>query len=740
MRWKLLLSVSAVAALTALARRSTALRRNPIRPWMNAELDPDQRAELLLDHMELDEQIRLLHGHFPAMMKDRPAGVQISAGYVPAQPRLGIPALTETDASLGVANAGRKDDDATALPSGLALAATFDCDLAEAAGAMIGKQARQKGFNVMLAGGVNLLREPRNGRNFEYLGEDPLLAGEMVGSQIKGVQGQKIVSTIKHFALNDQETGRMVMSAEIDEAALRESDLLAFQIGIEKGRPGAVMCAYNRVRGVYASENEHLLRRVLREDWGFPGWTMSDWGGVHGVGAAKAGLDQQSGQEIDILMRRDAYFDAPLKAALEAGEISRTRVRQMARRILRSMFAAGLFDHPVRPGGLDTNADAAVALKVAEQGAVLLKNDEGLLPLGRTFRRIVVIGSHADAGVLSGGGSSQVIPQGSLRLPARRGAPRWSGGMVCHPSSPLEAIRARAAEAEVIYHDGADPAAAASLAKEVDVAIVFASQWCTEEADVSLTLPDEQDALIGQVAEANPRTVVVLETGGPVFMPWLDRVGAVLEAWYPGSAGGEAIARLLYGEADPAGRLPATFPASLDQLPHPDLPGAGAENPDVLITAADPGPFVATYVEGSDVGYRWFARSGAKPLFPFGFGLSYTAFRYDRLEVRGGETIEVSFEVTNIGPREGTDTPQLYLAAGPRRRQQRLLGWARVALRPGEVRRVTVTAPRRLLANWDEAGHGWRVDGGLHHVFVGPHAAAPELEAQATVSAAFLGP
>jgi beta-glucosidase len=276
-------------------------------------------------------------------MAKPPAGAMQAAGYVPGLPRLGIPALSESDASLGIANAGRKDDDATPLPSGVALAATWDAKTAFDSGAMIGRQARQKGFNVLLAGGVNLLRDPRNGRNFEYLGEDPLLAGTLAGASIAGIQSNHIVSTIKHFAINDQETGRMVLSAEIDEAAFRESDLLAFEIAIETGHPGSVMCAYNRVGGTYACENPFLLTDVLRADWHYPGWVMSDWGAVHGVAAAKAGLDQESGQQLD----KKVFFDAPLKAAVQGGDVSAGRVREMTHRLLRSMFAAGLFEHPI---------------------------------------------------------------------------------------------------------------------------------------------------------------------------------------------------------------------------------------------------------------------------------------------------------------------------------------------------------------------------------------------------------
>ena len=704
-------------------------------PWMNPKLSPDKRADLLQAQMTADEEFSLLHGHMPGMMRGgRPAGVALVAGWFPGVPRLGIPDIWESDASLGVANAGRKDnDDATALPSGLALASTFDPKLAYASGAMIGKETRQKGFNVLLAGGTNIAREPRNGRNFEYLGEDPLLAGTLDGASIRGIQSAHVASTAKHFALNDQETGRMVASSNMSPAAARESDLLAFEIAIESGQPNSVMCSYNRIDAVYACENPAYLNGILKGDWGWKGWVMSDWGAVHSAAAATNGLDQESGEELD----RKIYFDQPLREAMASGQVPAARVHDMVHRILRGLFAAGVMDDPVKAGGLDTAADNKVAARAAEQGVVLLKNDAGLLPLAAKARRIVVIGGHADVGVISGGGSSQVIPLGALKLKPPRGAPIWSSGVIYDPYSPLKAIQARAGGATVTYVDGSDPAAAAAAAKNADVAIVFATQWASEAMDVSLTLQDDQDALIGAVAAANPHTVVVLESGDPVLMPWLGKVGAVVEAWYPGANGGETIAKVLYGQVDPSGRLPITFPASLDQLPHPVLPGS-----DQMAHGAQDAtkPFDIDYSEGSDVGYKWYAKTGKAPLFPFGHGLSYTSFAYDHLTVKGGSTLAVSFRVKNTGPAAGIDTPQVYLSAEPGRTQQRLIGWSRVALKPGESRLVTVTADKRLLADWDETAHGWKLAGGDFKVFVGPDAATQTLTGYARVSEATLRP
>ena len=336
------------------------------KPWMDKSLSPDQRAALLIEQLTLDEMISLVHGPMPAMLDTPPADAAMGAGYIPGVARLGIPALNETDASLGIANPRkiRKGDGATALPSGLALASTWDPELAYAAGAMVGSEARDKGFNVLLGGGANLTREPRCGRNFEYLGEDPLLAGVLAGEAIKGAQSNDIVCTIKHFALNDQETCRHVVNAEIDEGALRESDLLAFQIAIERGDPGSVMCAYNKVNGEWAGENDFLLNQVLKRDWGYPGWVMSDWGAVHSTAkAVLAGLDQESGEQLD----RQVYFGTLLKDAVEQGEVPFERLSDMVHRILRSLIDKGVFDRPAEHRPTDYEANAKVAQAAARR-------------------------------------------------------------------------------------------------------------------------------------------------------------------------------------------------------------------------------------------------------------------------------------------------------------------------------------------------------------------------------------
>jgi beta-glucosidase len=691
------------------------------RPWLDRTLPAEIRVALTLEAMTLDEKIRLVHGRvgFSFGGKPKPDGAIGSADYVEGIPRLGIPALQESDAGLGVANPHnvRPGDEATPFPSGLAIAATFDAELAELAGTRMGAEARAKGFNVLLAGGANITRDPRNGRNFEYAGEDPLLTGVIVGSTIRGIQSNRIISTIKHFALNAQETDRLVLSANIDPVAARESDLLAFQIGIEVGRPHAVMGAYNRVNGTYSCENDFLLNQVLKRDWAYSGFVMSDWGAVHTTEkAALSGLDQESGEEMD----EQVYFGSALKEAVEKGNVPLERLNDMVRRILRGMFASGIVDDPPKPGGsIDYTLHAETAQTIAERGLVLLRNRNGTLPLAKGLKRIVVIGAHADKGVLSGGGSSQVIPVGGIAVP-NLGPRDFPGPLVYDPSSPLKAIEAEAGGAQVEYVEGDDISRAVEVANGADAVIIFAHQWMAEMYDApDLTLPDNQDHLIAAVAATNQTTVVVLETGGPVRMPWLSPTAAVIEAWYPGARGGEAIARALFGEVNPSGRLPITFPSDESQLPR----RANTESSNAG-KVADNRTVDVNYFEGANVGYKWFDTNGIKPLFPFGFGLSYTAFAFMELTATTlGSSVTISLEVKNVGAYRGAAIPQFYLrrpddAAFP----IRLVGWHRVMLDPGETRRVTATIDPRLLARFDTAAGGWEIAPGRYTVEAGANA------------------
>jgi beta-glucosidase len=724
--------LSAAAALCCGGVSATEAGASPApadKPWLDARLRASERADLAVRAMTLDEKLKLVYGYLGADMESkktkRPAEAHVqSAGFVYGVPRLGIPHLRESDAGIGVASqAGPDARPATALPSGLNTAATWDLQTAYAGGAMIGAEARNYGFNVLLAGGVNLMREPRNGRNFEYGGEDPLLAGKMVGAQIRGIQSNRLISTLKHFALNDQESGRTTLNVKITDQAARMSDLLALQIANEEGKPGSVMCAYNKVNGLYSCESPYLLTEVLKQDWGFKGWVMSDWGAVHStIPAANAGLDQQSGMPFDLA----DYFGPPLKEAVQNGWVPQARLDDMARRIVYAMFEHGVVDHPVAmaPEKIDFKANAAVSLKDAQEGMVLLKNSANVLPLNKSIKRIAVIGGYADKGVLAGGGSSLVYPAGGNAVPGLE-PKSWPGPVMVYPSPPLKAIRERLPQAVVTFHDGADRAAAAKVAREADVALVFATQWTGEAMDVpNLSLPNKQDDLIAAVAAANGKTVVVLETGGPVTMPWLNKVPAVLEAWYPGTSGGEAIASVLFGEVNPSGHLPATFPVSEAQLPRPVLDG---------YPQVEHHRFDVDYHEGAAVGYKWFDLKGHTPLFPFGHGLSYTQFALSDLKagVKDG-VLHASFSVRNTGKVAGKEVVQVYVAPVNAQWEapKRLAGFQKVDVKPGAAAKVSLSVDPRLLAMYDSASKTWKVAKGDYKVILAADAAGSQAASQ----------
>lgn len=694
------------------------------KPWMNTKLSAEERTQLVLKEMTVDEKLSLLMGYFgtdaPWKNFTRPVeSYPQSAGFVYGVPRLGIPHIWQADAGLGVASqSGPNVRERTALPSGMATAATWNPQVGFEGGAMIGAEARISGFNVLLAGGVNLVREPRNGRNFEYGGEDPYLAGVMVGQQIKGIQSNNIVSTLKHFAYNDQETGRFNLNVNIDETAGRMSDLLALQIAYEIGDPGSVMCSYNRVYGVYGCESEYLLNEVLKKDWGFKGWVMSDWGATHStIPAANNGLDQQSGFPFDV----SAYFKEPLKEAVMNGWVSQERFDDMAGRVLFALFDKGVIDNPVPQGSnnIDFKKHALVTRTDAEEAMVLLKNN-ALLPLSKDLKKIAIIGSHANVGVLSGGGSSQVYPLGGMAV-SGLGPKVFPGPMVYYPSSPMKALEARLPNSRISFDEGTNIETAAKLAAESDLVLVFANQWTAESVDAaSLSLPENQDALITAVARANGKTVVVLQTGGAVLMPWLNDVGAVVEAWYPGTSGGEAIARVLTGEVNPSGHLPITFPASEAQLPRPKLDGY----PEVKDQRFD-----VNYTEGATVGYKWFDAKKLTPLFPFGHGLSYTDFEMgDLTATLKNNQLNVSFSVKNIGALAGKEVAQIYIAPLNARWEapKRLGAFQKVELKPGESSKVNLSVDPRLLASYQSKTKTWKIAPGQYEVILAKSATEPQ--------------
>lgn len=725
-RRRLASAAEAAALLIALSLAPVVAQRPqpaPAGPWMNKDLSPDQRADMVVAQMTLDEKISLAHG---------PGGFQAAgprsnggAGMIPGIPRLGLPDVQLADSAVGVRAAAERGRYATLLPSTIGGAATWDLKRAYQYGELIGRELRDQLYNASLGGGVDLMREPRNGRNFEYMGEDPVLAGKMLAEFVKGIQSQKVIADVKHYAINDQETARNSYNVRMDKRTMRETDLLAFEIAITEGQPGMVMCSYNKLNGDYACENSYLLNDLLKKTWGFKGFVVSDWNATHSTAkAAINGLDnEQPGGDVS-----RARFGDALKKAVESSEVPMSRLDDMVHRIVRTEFAAGIVDDPPKGRVVDPFRGAETAQAVAEEGSVLLKNVSNQLPLNAALvTSIAIIGSHADTGVLSGGGSAQVDPPGG-------GPSRFGGPPVWFPSSPLKAISKKAPKAKVQYNDGADRAAAAALAKASQIAIVFVNEPTSEGRDLrSLTLSDKQDDLVAAVAAANPHTIVVLETGGPAAMPWIDKVNAAIEIWYPGIRGAEALANLLFGDVNPSGKLPATFAKSDADLPHPEVPGMQP-----VSAAGSPAGgrgmmrgFDLDYTEGLKVGYKWFDAEDKQPLFAFGHGLSYTTFAYFGLKA-GIDS--VSFTVRNTGRRAGAEIAQVYVGMPDSAKEppKRLVAWEKVQLNPGEAKTIALKLEPKLLSVFNEQQDDWELLPGHYKFFVGGSSRNTPLTAMAT--------
>ena len=728
-----LLCLSA-AAITGAAQSSKQRPATDVKsmPWGNTSLSPEERADLLVKQLTFDEKITLVHGigWGPLRAGDPiPPDNNGGAGQVLGIPRLGIPSIQQADSAVGSRMAATQSRYATLLPSVLGAASSWDPEAAHLYGDVIGRELRAQGFNQSIGGGVDLARDPRNGRLFEYPGEDPVLAGTTVGHLIMGLQQNHIMGDIKHYAFNDQETGRTVVDVHLDHKAARESDLLAFEIGIDIGHPASVMCSYNKYEGDWTCEKDWLLNTVLKGDWKYPGFVVSDWEATHStVKAANAGLDMQ--------MPGEEYFGAPLKKAVQSGAVPQARLDDMVHRILRSLIATGALDHPSLPRFVvDPFKGRDDAQHIAEESIVLLKNDKGILPLSPSIHSIAVIGAHADVGIMSGGGSAQVdAPGGDAVHPGQGTA--W-GREVYFPSAPLKYIREHAPAAKVEFNDGTDPAAAAAAAKTADVAIVFADQYMSEGSDaLTLALPHHQDALIEAVAKANPRTIVVLVTGNPVSMPWVASVPAVMEAWYPGIAGGQSIANLLFGTVNPSAKLPITFPKTEADLPHPqifDMPGVKAD-PEHWAEQVRRTSFPADYTEGVRFGYKWFDSEHKEPLFAFGHGLSYTTYAYSGLHA-DASTRTATFTVKNTGKRAGTEIAQLYvqLPSASGENFRRLVAWQRIPLNPGESKEVTLTVDPHFVSVWDDAANSWKTLSGDYIVSAGSSSRDLPLTAKVTV-------
>jgi beta-glucosidase len=732
-------------------------------PWMDTTKSPEERARLLLDASTLDQKMRWLN----EQAANNPTQTTFNAGggqtaVYPVQVPC-TPVIQYTDGPAAISGGGTG---VTAFPGQTALSATWDLALAQEKGLAHGAEAFGKHRNVVLGPGIASGRDPRSGRTSEYLGEDPLLAGLMAAAHVRGIQDNPAVeSVIKHYVANEQEIDRNRSSSNVDARTLREIYTLPFEIAIREGNPGGIMCAFNQVNHVYSCENAEILDQILRNEIGFEGWVVTDFGAIHSLNSTPpslvAGLDQE-------LNRPRFWSPVLLHAALDAGLIAEEQIDRAAFRVVRAHIANGLFDTPLPDAPADvvtTPEHQALARRIAEEGAVLLKND-GILPLGNPVGRdhdrnrcgdkrgpgcptpepitIAVIGptaSNTPVEVLNTyGGGGFGPPSPTVNVSAASVCAYTAPSVPCTPVAPLDGITARAAQdgSTVLFNNGSDLVSAATTAADADVAIVFGyyrSGEFTDRPHLSLdhvSLTETGDALIAAVAAANPNTVVVLQTGGPVLMPWLDNVKAVLEVWYAGEQMGPAIAALLWGDVNPSGKLPHTFPAS-----ETDLPTAGSpEQYPGLVDGSTTRPPGNTsirqveYLEGLLVGYRWYDAQGIEPLFPFGFGQSYTTFEYSRLQVtptrvQSGREIRVKFRVTNTGPVTGTEIAQVYISlpAVSGEPPKRLVGWARVTLEPGERQNVTVTidpnSSAHPLSYWSTDADGWVTAPGTYTVVVG---------------------
>jgi beta-glucosidase len=723
------LSPSPLRFLRALACAlavAAALRAADTPRYLDTSLAVEARIDDLMARLTLEEKIGLVHAN----------GLFRSGGVE----RLGLPSLWTDDGPQGVREevgvtswgpTGRTDDFATALPPGLTVAATWDPALAQACGKVIGEEACARGKNVLLGPGINIIRTPLCGRNYDYYGEDPWLSGRIAVGYIRGLQAEGTIACVKHFALNNQERDRGTIDVNVDERTLREIYLPAFESSIREGGALAIMAAYNKFRGEYCAQNDYLLNGILKREWGFQGAVISDWGATHDTKeAATKGLDLEMGSRGSF----DQYhFAKEFHDGVQNGTYPLALLDDKVRRDLRMLFASGAVDGR-KPGSLNTPAHLGVALRIAEEGMVLLKNDGALLPLDPAkVHSIAVIGQNAARKFAAGGNSA--------------------GVKAFRETTALEGIVERAgASMNIVYSEGyrqpsvrhtskedlagvktseltsATPEESRDLAdravqaaKESDVAIVVAGLTHQAHADdegtdrYDLSLPAHQAELIARVVEANPRTIVVLIDGSPVDMePWLAKVPGVLEAWYGGSEAGHALAAVLFGDVNPSGKLPCTFPKSLADTPAQQ--GGPRAYPGV--------DGVVHYDEGLLVGYRWYDTKKIEPLFPFGYGLSYTTFTYANLRVTptGPASARVECDVTNSGTRGGAEVVQLYVKDGHSkvsRPEKELKGFAKVSLAPGETKTVTLALNARSFAYYSPEQHGWRLDPGSFGILVG---------------------
>lgn len=697
-----LVAVILMVLLATIMQSQHAQEQRPL--YLDVNQPIDTRVEDLLSRMTLEEKISLVHAD--------------SKFTTAALSRFGLPRRWLSDGPHGVREdvgpdnwlpAGRTDDFASFMPALIGLAATWNPELATAYGKVIGEEARQRGKQIMLGPGMNIMRTPLNGRNFEYPGEDPFLSSRMVVNYIRAVQAQDVSSCAKHFAANDQEWERGTINVEMDERTLREIYLPPFKAAVQEAGVHTVMSAYNKFRGQYCSENDYLINKVLKGEWGFKGLVMSDWGGTHSTrGAVMNGLDLEMGTEL--VPYDDFYLARAFREGVRSGEFSTSVLDDKVRRNLRQMMATKAIEGRA-PGAINTKQHQATARRIAEESMVLLKNDGNALPLDpNKIKSVAVIGENAIQLQAPGGGSArikafyEITPlEGILRRISDRANVTFSMGYSEKKNEDLasHAVRAASQADVVVYVGGLNHR-------------VFVDAEGTDRKDMKL--PYGQDDLLQRIVEANPRTIVVLLGGGPVEMgSWLGKVPAVMQAWYPGMEGGNALAAVLFGDVNPSGKLSCTFPKGL------------ADSPAHALNAYPGKDGTVRYEEGLLVGYRWFDTRKIEPLFPFGFGLSYTRFEYSNLRLMPGKdakdpVVTAQFDVQNVGAREGAEVAQLYVQDEKSRLPRplkELKGFRKILLKAGEKQTVSIPLDRSSFAFYDPEQHGWAAEKGNFKILIG---------------------
>ncbi len=695
----LALTAAPLAAVSAAAPHASAA--SSACPWVNSSAPIATRVSELMAKLSLSQEVSLMTG----------APYSSYVGYIAPISALCIPAVSLEDGPAGV---GDGMTSVTQLPAPVDVAATWDTAAEQEYGRVIGAEQAAKGTAVDLGPTINIVRDPRWGRAFESIGEDPYLAGQLGAADIRGVQSAGTMAQVKHYAVYNQETNRNTASdnAVVSTQAEQEIYLPAFQAAAQQGAASSVMCSYSYINGTAACENPYLLNTVLRQQLGYTGFVTSDWGATHSTAAsANAGL------ALD-MPGNDGYYGAALQSAVTSGQVSQSVINAAVSEILTQMFAFGLFDKAPSgsPSAVATNsADQSDATQLAEEGTVLLKNSGNVLPLTTSDKSIAVIGADASTSPMTaGGGSAGVNSSGTV--------------------TPLQGIQAAAPSGTTVtYNNGSSASSAASTAAAASVAVVFANLGESEGSDLtSIDLGTTQDDLITAVAAANPNTIVVLNTGSAVTMPWLSSVKGVLEAWYPGQGDGTAIANVLFGSYDPSGHLTVSFPTSLSQVPASTTaqwPGTGG---------------TVQYSEGIDVGYRWYDSKSLTPLFPFGYGLSYTTFSFSNLHVgslTAGGAATVTATVTNTGTRSGADVAQLYVTDPSASGQPplQLEGFQRVNLAAGASTTVTFTLTQQSLQYWNSSANAWSTSTGNYTVSVGDSSASLPLTGTLAVASSQLG-